>query len=114
WTGQVLGTHEDTEDTRTLSGTPGVDANTSHLGGLPGAVQAKFVDLRLMAALDVRNSMFGTRRSRRHSSAASLIARDADSHTGGAWKVARSVEDLASKKTRTGTYNADLSVRIGD
>jgi hypothetical protein len=42
------------------------------------------------------------------------ITRDRDGHNGGAWKMADSVENLASKKTRSGTYNADLTQRIGD
>lgn len=39
---------------------------------------------------------------------------DVDSHNGGAWKAGKSVADLDSKATRLGTYNADLTVRIGD
>jgi filamentous hemagglutinin len=42
------------------------------------------------------------------------ITRDLDSHKGGAWKAANSVKDLASRKTRSGTYNIDLTKRIGD
>jgi filamentous hemagglutinin len=42
------------------------------------------------------------------------ITRDIDGHNGGAWKRASSVANLSSKTTRTGTYNADLSVRVGD
>lgn len=40
------------------------------------------------------------------------ITPDVDSHKGGAWKVAKTVEDLNSKTTRLGTYNADLSKYI--
>jgi RHS repeat-associated protein len=36
------------------------------------------------------------------------ITRDVDGHSGGAWKVAKSVKDLASKATRSGTYNENL------
>lgn len=36
------------------------------------------------------------------------------SHNGGVWKMAKSPEALASKATRTGTFNYDLSVRVGD
>ncbi len=36
------------------------------------------------------------------------------SHNGGVWKQANSPENLNSKSTRMGTYNADLSERIGD
>lgn len=43
-----------------------------------------------------------------------FISRDIDGHNGGAWKLASSVEALRSKTTRTGTYNADLTVRVGD
>lgn len=42
------------------------------------------------------------------------ITPDVDSHKGGAWKAARTVEDLHSDKTRLGTYNESLTVRIGD
>lgn len=42
------------------------------------------------------------------------ISRDRDGHNGGAWKVADSVENLASRDTRLGTWNADLTVRVGD
>ena len=44
----------------------------------------------------------------------SYITRDVDGHNGGAWKRASSVANLGSKATRDGTYNADLTVRIGD
>lgn len=42
------------------------------------------------------------------------ISRDLDGHNGGAWKVASSVKKLGSKETRRGTYNHDLSKRVGD
>ncbi|QHH96410.1 toxin C-terminal domain-containing protein [Acinetobacter dispersus] len=41
------------------------------------------------------------------------ITPDADGHIGGAWKMAKSVEKLASKETRMGTYDINLN-RIGD
>jgi filamentous hemagglutinin len=41
------------------------------------------------------------------------ISPDVDSHNGGAWKAAKSVKKLGSKKTRLGTYDAGLE-RIGD
>jgi len=41
------------------------------------------------------------------------ITRDLDGHNGGAWKMADSVRALGSKKTRSGTYDANLN-RIGD
>jgi filamentous hemagglutinin len=41
------------------------------------------------------------------------ITRDLDGHNGGAWKMASSVKDLASKDTRAGTYDKNLN-RIGD
>ena len=41
------------------------------------------------------------------------ITRDLDGHNGGAWKMADSVKALGSKKTRSGTYDANLN-RIGD
>jgi hypothetical protein len=40
------------------------------------------------------------------------ITPDVDSHNGGAWKAASSVANLGSK--RLGTYNENLTVRIGD
>ncbi|MBK6727203.1 MAG: hypothetical protein IPG63_08100 [Xanthomonadales bacterium] len=42
-----------------------------------------------------------------------FITRDIDSHKGGAWKMADSVENLGSRETRTGTFDATLE-RIGD
>jgi len=36
------------------------------------------------------------------------------SHNGGFWKAASSPENLGSKTTRTGTFNEDLTIRIGD
>ena len=42
------------------------------------------------------------------------ISADSDSHSGGAWKAARSIDRLYRKETRSGTYNWDLSERIGD
>lgn len=42
-----------------------------------------------------------------------FITRDADSHNGGFWKMADSVENLARKQTRLGTYDKFLN-RIGD
>ncbi|MCY7772165.1 SAR2788 family putative toxin [Bacillus haynesii] len=41
------------------------------------------------------------------------ITRDKDGHNGGVWKGASSVKNLGSKKTRSGTYDAELR-RIGD
>ena len=41
------------------------------------------------------------------------ITPDIDSHKGGVWKMANSVKGLRSKKTRLGTYDANLK-RIGD
>ncbi|MFW2500434.1 toxin C-terminal domain-containing protein [Clostridium diolis] len=42
------------------------------------------------------------------------ITPDVDQHNGGYWKVAYSPDALNSKSTRLGTYNKDLSKRIGD
>ena len=41
------------------------------------------------------------------------ITPDIDGHNGGAWKMAKSVEKLASRETRLGTYDINLN-RIGD
>ena len=41
------------------------------------------------------------------------ITPDIDSHKGGVWKMANSAKGLRSKKTRLGTYDANLK-RIGD
>ncbi|PWI22916.1 SAR2788 family putative toxin [Kurthia sibirica] len=41
------------------------------------------------------------------------ITIDKDSHNGGTWKGAKTIEGLASKKTRSGTYDIELN-RIGD
>ncbi|WP_054617805.1 toxin C-terminal domain-containing protein [Neisseria sp. 83E34] len=42
------------------------------------------------------------------------ITPDVDNHKGGAWKAAKTVAGLGSKQTRLGTYNENLTVRIGD
>ncbi|MBS9426327.1 toxin C-terminal domain-containing protein [Photorhabdus caribbeanensis] len=41
------------------------------------------------------------------------ITPDVDQHNGGVWKAADSVKNLGSRRTRSGTYDADLN-RIGD
>ena len=41
------------------------------------------------------------------------ITYDVDSHNGGFWKMADSIQNLGSKKTRLGTYDKNLN-RIGD
>lgn len=41
------------------------------------------------------------------------ITPDVDGHNGGIWKMATSIENLKSKKTRLGTYDINLN-RIGD
>jgi len=38
----------------------------------------------------------------------SFITQDIDSHSGGLWKMGRTVADLASKSTRMGTYDYNL------
>lgn len=40
------------------------------------------------------------------------ITPDVDGHSGGTWKMADSVENLSSKRTRMGTYDSKLN-RIG-
>lgn len=42
-----------------------------------------------------------------------FITKDIDGHNGGAWKMAKKLEDLLRRETRTGTYDANLK-RIGD
>ncbi|CAN7716190.1 toxin C-terminal domain-containing protein [Pseudorhodoferax sp. LjRoot39] len=57
-----------------------------------------------------------TRRStvvKRYLRGKDFITRDLDGHNGGAWKMADSVKNLASKETRAGTYDRNLK-RIGD
>jgi uncharacterized protein RhaS with RHS repeats len=39
-----------------------------------------------------------------------FITRDIDGHNGGAWKMADSVKNLASKDTRMGTFDANLKL----
>ncbi|WP_428555644.1 toxin C-terminal domain-containing protein [Pseudomonas edaphica] len=41
------------------------------------------------------------------------ITRDLDGHNGGAWKAAKSVKDLGSRETRSGTFDVNME-RIGD
>jgi hypothetical protein len=42
-----------------------------------------------------------------------IFTPDVDSHSGRVWKMADSVENFSVKKTRTGTYDANLN-RSGD
>ncbi|MFC0399144.1 RHS repeat-associated core domain-containing protein [Paraburkholderia rhizosphaerae] len=42
-----------------------------------------------------------------------FITRDVDGHNGGAWKMADSVQNLGSKNTRLGTFDASLTNLIG-
>ena len=42
------------------------------------------------------------------------ISRDVDGHNGGAWKMADSIKNFGSKNTRLGTFNADLTKKIGE
>ena len=53
-----------------------------------------------------------TNSERRHRTVPCLSA-DIDSHSGGIWKAASSIAGLLSKDTKTGTFNWDLSIRIG-
>ncbi len=48
-----------------------------------------------------------------YSNGKNYISPDLDGHNGGMWKMAKSVDDLGSKSTRMGTYDAKLN-RIGD
>ncbi len=41
------------------------------------------------------------------------ITRDVDGHNGGAWKMADSVKNLGSKKSRMGTFTRDLTTKVG-
>ena len=41
------------------------------------------------------------------------ITRDFDSHNGGVWKAAKTIKDLGSRVTRSGTYSRWLNIRIG-
>lgn len=41
------------------------------------------------------------------------ISPDIDQHNGGYWKLACKISDLWRKSTRVGTYNEDLSIRLG-
>lgn len=41
------------------------------------------------------------------------ISRDIDNHNGGYWKAAKSINDLGSRATRTGTFDKYLRRHIG-
>ncbi|ANV98310.1 hypothetical protein BBW65_05635 [Helicobacter enhydrae] len=47
-----------------------------------------------------------------HTKKRSVITRDTDSHSGGAWKEAKTADDLTPTR-RNGTFNKDLTERIG-
>jgi hypothetical protein len=42
------------------------------------------------------------------------ISRDLDGHNGGAWKMGYVSDRLRNRTTRLGTYNKDLTQRVGD
>lgn len=42
-----------------------------------------------------------------------FISPDLDGHNGGIWKMAKSIKNLQDKRTRMGTYDANLK-RVGD
>lgn len=42
------------------------------------------------------------------------ISNDLDSHCGGTWKVAESLENLFSKKKRYGTFTWDFKDKVSD
>jgi uncharacterized protein YukE len=42
------------------------------------------------------------------------ISRDLDGHNGGAWKMGYGPDKLKDRTTRLGTYNMDLTQRVGD
>ncbi|MFR1821918.1 MAG: toxin C-terminal domain-containing protein [Clostridium saudiense] len=42
-----------------------------------------------------------------------FITPDIDQHLGGWWKLAYKIKDLWKKDTRDGTYNKDLSIKLG-
>ncbi len=43
-----------------------------------------------------------------------FISPDAFGHIGDAWKAASTIQNLGKKETRLGTYNEDLTIRMGD
>lgn len=42
------------------------------------------------------------------------ISADIDSHSGGIWKAGASIKDLIHKESRTGTFNWNLTIKIGE
>ncbi|WPK12741.1 toxin C-terminal domain-containing protein [Lysinibacillus louembei] len=64
--------------------------------------------------IELKNLSHGAKvYSRKSGSGPKYITRDMDSHTGGAWKGADTIPNLARKETRSGTYDVFLE-RIGD
>ncbi|WP_338772368.1 toxin C-terminal domain-containing protein [Nocardia vulneris] len=97
-----------------------IDADTP---GVPPAFQAvagkRFTDAEdRAAARDLGYAVANVGKSHgclifKHEKKNLYISQDVDGHNGGRWKMASSPENLASKKTRMGTYDANLN-RIGD
>ncbi|WP_280391344.1 toxin C-terminal domain-containing protein [Nocardia brasiliensis] len=108
------------ESTSAPAATIVVDADTP---GVPPAFQAvagkRFTDAEdRAAARDLGYAEAKVGKSHgclifKHEKKNLYISQDVDGHNGGRWKMASSPENLASKKTRMGTYDANLN-RIGD
>jgi hypothetical protein len=59
--------------------------------------------------LGYRSTKFVSSGQRVFTNGKTFITQDIDSHSGGLWKMASSVANLASKSTRMGTYDYDLN-----
>ena len=96
-------------------GEPAVDALASALRVLEGPVFKTTKEATQAAeALGYKRTNETINGQAVYTDGKSFISRDVDGHNGGAWKVADSIKQLGAKDTRIGTFNADLTKKIGN
>jgi len=96
-------------------GEPVADALTSALRALEGPVFKTTKEATQAAqALGFRRINETVNGQAIYTDGKLYLSRDVDGHNGGAWKVANSAKDLGSKDTRVGTFNSDLTKKLGD
>jgi RHS repeat-associated protein len=80
---------------------------TQTIGQIPPLTNSQAADLAKY--LGFRATRFISRGQRVFTDGKWYISQDVDSHNGGIWKIARSVDDLGKKQTRTATTDALLN-----
>jgi Novel toxin 21 len=116
WMWDLTVTGNDDHDFYVLSATDGSDG-TYHVeaGEVPVLVHNASCPLTNPQAKDMANRLgyrptkFVSSGQRVFTNGETFITQDITSNSGGLWKMARSVADLAIKSTRMGTYDYDLN-----